>query len=169
MRIAVIAAILISFVSTVEGQAIVTRSAHVSRSEQAIRNLERIYAEAVMRQDIKTIGRILADDFVATSSRGELRNKAQETDDIKPALKPDPDFAMEAFDLDDVNVRIFRDVAIVTGRSTLKVRYKGQSSAAMFRYTRVYARRKHRWTAVSQQLTRIPSQEAKVLAHAVRN
>jgi ketosteroid isomerase-like protein len=161
IRISVIAAILISFVSTVVGQAIDIESAHVSRSERAIRNLERIYAEAVVRQDIKTVGRILADDFVATSSRGELRNKAQETDDIKPALKPDPDFAMEAFDLDHVNVRMFGDMAIVTGRSTLKVCYTGQSSTAMFRYTHVYARRKHRWAAVSQQLTRIPSQEAK--------
>ena len=161
IRISLIAAILISFVSTVAGQAIDTKSVHISRSERAIRNLESTYAEAVMRQDIKTLGRILADDFVATSSRGELRNKAQETDDIKPTLKPDPDFAMEAFDIDQLNVRMFGDISVVTGRSTLKVRDKGQSSTAMFRYTRVYARRKHRWAAVSQQLTRIPSPEAK--------
>jgi ketosteroid isomerase-like protein len=160
-RIYLIAAILISFVSTVAGQAI-TKPAPVSRSERTIRDLERTYAEAVMRQDIKTLGSILADDFVATSSRAELRNKTQETDDIKPPLKPDPDFAMEAFDLDQVNVRMFRDMSIVTGRSTLKVRYKGKSSTAMFRYTRVYARRKHRWEAVSQQLTRIPAPEPKV-------
>lgn len=160
-RISLIVAIIISFASIVAGQASDRKSAPVSRSEQAVVELEGMYADAVMRQDIKTLGRILADDFLATSSRGELRNKTQELDDIKPALKPDPDFAMEAFDLDDVIVRMFGDMAIVTGRSTLKVRYKGQSSTALFRYTRVYAKRKNGWEAVSQQLTRIPSPESK--------
>ena len=72
--------------------------------------------------------RILADDFIATSSRGEVRNKSREIDDIKP----NPDYAMEAFNLDEMNVRIFGDTAIVTGRSTLKASYKGQSSPVCF-------------------------------------
>jgi ketosteroid isomerase-like protein len=160
-RIALIAAIIVSLASIVDAQTTEGKSAPVRRSEQTIRDLERRYAGAVMRQDIKTLGSILADDFIATSSRGEVRNKKQELDDIKPALKPDPDFAMEAFEVDDVNVRILGDMAIVTGRSKLKVRYKGQSSTGLFRFTRVYAKRKHRWEAVCQQLTRIPSQESK--------
>jgi ketosteroid isomerase-like protein len=152
-RVVVMAAVIIACSSFAAGQASVKKSATVSRSEQAVRNLERLYAEAVTRQDVATLDRILADDFIATSSRGEVRNKSHEIDDIKP----NPDYALEAFKLDDLNVRIFGEMAIITGRSTLKAGYKGQSSPSLFRYTRVYAKRKGRWQVVSQQLTRLPT------------
>lgn len=126
----------------------------VNEAEQAVREMERVYRDAVMQQDVATLGRILADDFIATSSRGEIREKAKEIDDIKPS----PDYKMEAFNLDDMNVRIFGDTAIVTGRSTLQVAFKGQSNTSRFRYTRVYVKRNGRWQAVAQQLTRMPQQ-----------
>jgi ketosteroid isomerase-like protein len=123
-----------------------------SKDETIIRDIEQIYRDAVARQDVAALDRTLADDFVATSSRGEIRNKMQEIDDIKPS----PDFVTEGFDLDDIKVRIFDNTAIVTGRSVLKVKYKGQSNTTAFRYTRVYVKRKGSWQAVAQQLTRLP-------------
>lgn len=125
-----------------------------NKGERAVREMERVYRDAVMRQDVAAIGRILADDFVATSSRGEIRNKAKEIDDIRPS----PDFKMEAFNLDDINIRLFGDIAVVTGRSTLEVAFKGLSSTSVFRYTRVYVKRNGRWQAVAQQLTRMAQQ-----------
>jgi ketosteroid isomerase-like protein len=124
----------------------------MDEAEQAVREQERKYRDAVMKQDVAALGRILADDFVATSSRGEIRDKAKEIDDIKPS----PDYKMEAFNLDDMSVRIFGDTAIVTGRSTLQVAFRGNSSTSVFRYTRVYVKRNGRWQAVAQQLTRMP-------------
>ncbi|HKQ06327.1 MAG TPA: nuclear transport factor 2 family protein [Blastocatellia bacterium] len=153
-RVYVIAVIILSFSSITGGQTAAGKSAPVSRSEQTIKALEHTYAEAVMRQDVPALDHLLADDFIATSSRGELRNKGQEIDDIRP----NPDYVMKAFDVDEVNVRIFGETAIVTGRSTLKASYKGRDSTSLFRYTRVYARRKGKWQVVAQQLTRIPQQ-----------
>lgn len=158
VRLYLIGAIIISLFSVTAGQTATRKAARMSKSEEAVRDAERSYAEAVLRQDVPTLERLLADDFIATSSRGEVRNKSQEIDDIKPSSKPDPDYAMEDFKLDDVNVRIFGETAIVTGRSTLKVSYKGQSGTSLFRYTRVYAKRKGRWQVVAQQLTRLPQQ-----------
>ena len=123
-----------------------------NKAARAITEMERMYRDAVMRQDIVAIGRILADDFIATSSHGEIRDKAKEIDDIRPA----PDFKVEAFNLDDINVRLFGNSAVVTGRSTLQVAFKGQSNTSVFRYTRVYVRRNGLWQAVAQQLTRMP-------------
>lgn len=120
-------------------------------ANEVIRKVEARYADAVKKQDVAALGNILADDFVATSSRGEVRNKTQEIADIKAS----PDFTVDGFDLEDLNVRVFNDTAIVTGRSTLKVTFKGQSSTSQFRYTRVYLKRKPGWLAVAQQLTRL--------------
>jgi hypothetical protein len=61
-------------------------------AEKAVRRPEQAYRDALMQQDVPALGRILADDFIATSSRGEIRDKAKEIDDIKPS----PDFKMEA-------------------------------------------------------------------------
>lgn len=124
------------------------------KEERAVLELERAYDDAVERGDVAGVGRILADDFIATSSRGELRSKAAELDDMKPS----PDYVMEGFNLDDINVRVFGGTAVATGRSTLKVAYKGQSNTSVFRYTRVYVKRKGQWRAVAQQLTRLPQQ-----------
>ena len=153
MRLIPITAALVIMVSLgVVGQ---TRSRNASgEAEQAVRDLEHKYSDAVMRQDVAAIGNLLADDFVATSSRGEIRDKAKEIDDIKPS----PDFKMEGFSLDDIEVRLFGDTAVVTGRSTLRVAFRGQSSTSAFRYTRVYVKRHGRWQVVAQQLTRLPQQ-----------
>src|ERR1041385_8652145 len=89
-----IAAFLISASSSAIGQA-------PTDEEQTIRDLERSYAEAVRRQDVAALKEILAEDFIATSSAGEMRNRTQEIEDIKPA-QPSPDFVLEGFDLDDI-------------------------------------------------------------------
>ena len=104
------------------------------------------------RQDVLALSNILADDFIAISSRGEVRNKAQEIGDFKAA----PDFAVADFSLDDLQKRVFSGTAIATGRSTLRVTYKGQNNTSQFRYTRIYRRRKSGWQAIAQQLTRTP-------------
>ena len=42
--------------------------------EETIRHLEAAYGDAVKRQDIAALQTMLAEDFLATSTRGELRN-----------------------------------------------------------------------------------------------
>lgn len=123
-----------------------------NKEVQAVVSLERAYRDAVARQDLAAAGRILARDFVATSSRGEMRDKEAELADMKPS----PDYAMEGYELDDINVRVFGDTAVATGRATLKVAFRGQSNTSVFRYTRVYVKREGQWQAVAQQLTRLP-------------
>lgn len=155
--IILIAAFIISIPAPGAGQAAAPKALAAGGAEQAVRELERRYAEAVARQDVGALKEILAEDFIATSSGAEVRNRTQELEDIKPSQPPpSSDFSMEGFDLDDVNVRVLGDAAIVTGRSILKVKYKGQNMTGLFRYTRVYVKRGGRWQAVSQQLTRIP-------------
>lgn len=121
-------------------------------TEQAVRHQESLYADAVKRQDVAAIQSILAEDFLATSSRGELRNRAMELDD----LKPNQGFSIDDFRLDDLRVRVFDNAAIVTGRQILEIRYNRQPLTSLFRYTRVYVKRGDRWQAVAQQLTALP-------------
>ena len=117
--------------------------------DQAVKEKEAQYANAVKRQDIPALQSMLAEEFLATSSRGELRNKAMELDD----LKPNPGFSIDDFQLDDIRVRVFDNTAIVTGREILEVRYNKQPLTSLLRYTRVYVKRATGWQIVAQQLT----------------
>jgi len=153
MRLAFIIAVVIFTVSFgTYGQTTNRSTATRNEAEQAVREMERAYRDAAMRQDIAAINRILADDFIATSSRGETRDKAREIDDIRPSS----DYTMEGFDLDDINVRVFGETTVATGRSTLRAAFRGRSNTSVFRYTRVYVKRGGEWQVVAQQLTRIP-------------
>jgi len=118
-------------------------------AEQAVRRQEAQYAAAVRRQDVAALQAILSDDFIATSSRGELRNRAMELDD----LKPNPEYSIDEFLVDDIRVRLLDNTAIVTGRQILGVRYNKQPLTSLFRFTRVYWKRGDRWQVVAQQLT----------------
>lgn len=122
-----------------------------SGGEADLRRLESQYESSVRQQDVATLERLIANDFVATSSRGELRDKATEIADIAPA----PGIEVRGFELDDISVRLFGDAAIVTGRAKLDVRIGARASSSVSRYTRIYARREENWRIVGQQLTRI--------------
>jgi len=120
--------------------------------EQAVKQQEALYADAVKRQDIAALQTILSEDFLATSSRGELRNRAMELDD----LKPNQGYSIDDFHIDDIRVRPFENTAIVMGRQILEVRYNKQPLTSLFRYTRVWVKRGDRWQILGQQLTALP-------------
>jgi ketosteroid isomerase-like protein len=120
--------------------------------EETVRHLETVYADAVKRQDIAALQAILAEDFLATGVRGELRNKAMELDD----LKPNTGYSIDDFLVDDIRVRVFDNTAIVMGREILGLRYNKQPLTSVLRYTRVYVKRGDRWQIEAQQLTALP-------------
>jgi ketosteroid isomerase-like protein len=155
MKASLIIVIMLALSPIIYGQAKNKPAITASKDEQALMELERVYADAVARQDTKVIDSLFDDSFVAISSRAEVRDKTAEINDIKPPT-PTPDFVLEGFNLEDIKVRLFGSTAVVTGRSILKTNYKGRSSAITFRYTRVYVKRKKNWQVVAQQLTRIP-------------
>jgi len=115
-------------------------------TEQTIRKLNRDYVDSFLRSDVKRYDELLADDFICTCPDGSLVDKPAF---LKSAAEPS---GMEYFGLEDVNIRIFGDVALVHAR-TPYTRKDGVSGAA--RYTDIYVKRNGRWQVVSAQITRI--------------
>lgn len=121
--------------------------------EQTIRQLDRDWVEAYTRRDTATLDRIYADDLIVTNPDGSVGNKAEELAGIKSGA-----FAFQSITNEDVRVRVFGEMAVVTGRSMMKGRYKDQDISGAYRYTDVYLKRKGRWQAVALQITRIAQQ-----------
>ena len=118
--------------------------------EQTIRQLDREWIKAYSRRDTAVLDRIYADDLIVTNPDGSVGNKTEEIAGIKSGT-----FTFESITNEDVRVRVFGDMAVVTGRSKMKGRYKDQDISGGYRYTDVYIKRQGRWQAVALQITRI--------------
>lgn len=117
---------------------------------RAVMKIERRWNNAFVRHDLRRLGSIMAADYVGTGSHGEVNDKAQELATFKSTS---PRFV--SFGNKGVEVHVYGDVAVVTGRESLTVLYEGQEVSGEFRYTRVYVERRRRWRLVASHTSKI--------------
>jgi ketosteroid isomerase-like protein len=126
----------------------------VAQSQEAVKrtiiDLEHTINEATRTKDHAALERIYADDYYCVHSNGAAMNKAAEL--AKNMSKKN---AWTDFVLDDVVVRVFGDVGILTGRLTLKGVAKGFKPGAR-RFTDIFIRRDGRWQLLNCQTTLVP-------------
>lgn len=120
-----------------------SRTAEVLKTDDA-----RIRARA--SGDVRTLGRIYADDYVLITAEGDVRSKQDQIGELKSGkLHFAPLVPVER------NVRLFGDVALVVSRDPAGIVRAGQQIGGDLRMVRVYVRRAGRWQLVSAQATRV--------------
>lgn len=117
--------------------------AHADTLDEILR-LDREKSVATWTGDTVWFEENLADDYVLITPDGQTRTKR---DVIRGLVRPG--LKMEPYENAEVQVRVYGDAGIVTGRmqqtfSLGRARYKND-----LRYTDVYAKRKGRWVLVS--------------------
>jgi ketosteroid isomerase-like protein len=106
--------------------------------------------KAWVNKDRETINAILADDWIVTDPAGRVLTKAQVMAEFDSEERK-----LESGTIDDVNVRFFGNVAIVTGRTAAAGSYQGTIVSVKLRFTDVFVKRDERWYAVASQATLI--------------
>jgi len=135
---------------TKSGSAAKNRTAGVQAVQSQLKEMEKQRAEALMKGDAGFFDRTTADDYTMITSSGQLRNKARAMGDLKSgAVK------FESAEVDDLEVRVYGDTAVVTGRHSQKAQSAGNDISGQYRFTRVYVKQKGQWKAVAYQATRI--------------
>jgi len=119
-------------------------------TKQEIKSLEEERNRAVVNGDAAALDRMTADDYTFITLRGELRTKAEIVKGFQSGS-----FKYESRTISDLNVRVYGDAAIVTGRSTQKGMENGKDYSGDYRFTRVYVKQKERWVTVALQTTLI--------------
>ncbi|HLM00523.1 MAG TPA: penicillin-binding transpeptidase domain-containing protein [Pyrinomonadaceae bacterium] len=120
--------------------------------ERQILTLNRLWADAMVSGDVKSLENLFSDDLIVTSGSGAVRGKREELEDVRPH----PDLKTYFFNTEDVRVRVYANAAaVVTGRAKWRINYKGKDIDHERRYTSVYAREKSGWRMTALQLTRI--------------
>jgi ketosteroid isomerase-like protein len=127
----------------------------VSQSQEEVKktliDLEHTINEATRTKDRAALERIYADDYYCVHSNGAAMNKAAEL-----AKNMSKENAWTDFVLDDVVVRVFGDVGILTGRLTLKGVARGFTPGAR-RFTDIFIKRDGRWQLLNCQTTLVPA------------
>jgi ketosteroid isomerase-like protein len=102
--------------------------------------LERRLIVAVQRKDMDTLNEIWAPEYFGTAPTGRTVNKA----DLMAAVK-DGVIQLDRLDTDGLYVRLFGDVAVMTGQAQVKSIVAGEDLSNSYRGTGIFIKRNGRW------------------------
>jgi len=149
-------------VALVAGGATLAADAEPAKGlESEIRELEKKWEEAVLKSDVDFFERVLANDFTHTTQSGKFRNREQWLANHKRGQSN-----YDALNADDLVVRLYENVAIVSGRISPQGRDShGRPIEGQYRFLRVWAKPQGKWQAVAFQSTRIDAGPSRMKAN----
>jgi ketosteroid isomerase-like protein len=121
-----------------------------SSAEEVLQKAEQDWTKAVVDRDILFLDRILSDDFVGWDYEGKRYTKADSKHDLSSG-----EWTTTSLRVEDLNVRLYGNMAVVTSRAIRRGEYKDQDNTGQFRWTKVYVKTGKQWQVVAQQSTRI--------------
>ncbi len=126
------------------------------KSGQEIMGTVSKWADAVRDRDVKRLEAIFAEDVIITTFDGKVRGKAAELD----AMKPIANMRTSSVANEDVVVKVYGDVGVVTALTRMKFVSNGTESNLALRYTAVFVMRDGSWQIVALQTARVPATAA---------
>ena len=153
-RTLVIAALVLTAVPIALGQQQSARREQRRSVEQAIRQLDNERIQAQIHADAAALDRIYADDFIGVGPSGTVRTKPQVISDFTSGhLK------FQSITTDDVQVRVYGNTAVETGRSTMNGQDRGKIVPRDNRFTRVWVKQQGRWRLVANHYSLLITQQ----------
>jgi uncharacterized protein (TIGR02246 family) len=144
MRKTFIIAVLVFTASIALGQKQSARRPPGRSVDQVIRQVDHERIQAQVGADAAALDRIYADDFIGIGPSGTVRTKAQVIADFTSG-----DLKFQSIITDDVQVRVYGNTAVETGRSTMIGQDKEKAVPRDNRFTRVWIKQQGRWRLVS--------------------
>ena len=125
-------------------------------AEQQVRKAEEERREAILRNDIKALGLLMAPEYTAifNLTGGRVTTKADELAMDQPGARK-----VESWDPTDVSIQIYGDVGLVIGLAEVTDVLKGERRHIRFRYTHVWVKRNGSWQLVHRHTTRVATIE----------
>ena len=112
--------------------------------EQIIRRLDHERIQAQIGADAVALNRIYADDFIGIGPSGTVRTKPQVIADFTSG-----ELKFQSITTDDVQLRVYVNTVVETGRSTMIGQDKGKAVPRDNRFTRVWIKQGARWRLVA--------------------
>ena len=127
-------------------------TAAAQRAVKEVLEMKRPYDKALLRGDSAWFERVFADDCLMILGDASSYTKAQIVQDL--ASK---EVTWQTANGRNMQVRIYGNTAIVTGRFTGKWREKGKPVTSEERFTSIWIKDGDRWKAVSEHASQLPA------------
>lgn len=128
-----------------------TKPAHPHRDQKKlIQQKEDIWRNALLAGNPAPLESIIADDFLGIGSSGTISNKAQYLENLHAGK-----FTFKSMDVESTDIRMLRDVAIVTSTVRIDATTHDAPYRGLFRYTRVYRLIGGDWKVINFEATRV--------------
>jgi ketosteroid isomerase-like protein len=118
-------------------------------AEQEVRQAIKKYREALLQRDAAALEQIWADDYTFTNGAGEMVSKAQRLANLKSGATSLDSISQE----EEMKVRVHGNVAVATGRVTIKGQYSGKQASGQYQSINVWVKGPAGWQLVANQLT----------------
>jgi ketosteroid isomerase-like protein len=119
-------------------------------AEAAVLKREEARLQAMVKADVAALEDILADDLSYFHSSGSADTKREFIEAIRTGR-----LKYKQLDREGVAVRVYGEVAVVTGRGRFQVRSGEDDLDVRLRFTDVYVKRGGKWRMVAWQSTRL--------------
>jgi ketosteroid isomerase-like protein len=128
-------------------------AADVGRKEDVARltKLSNAWDAAIVGKHEAAIADNMAEDFRIIDGRGNIDGKPGFVRDVM-----DANLVIDPYTVEDFEVRIYGDVALLSGRTLMTGKSEGQPFTSNYRYIDIYVKRAGAWKIVSVQITRYP-------------
>jgi hypothetical protein len=121
-----------------------------SASKAAVEKLEVDIAKMLIAGSWEDYGNRLADEFVRTSSHGDLEDKQHAWQEFRPGHNKLLDMIPE-----ELQVVTYGDTAVATSHVSILSRQNGKVITTFSRFTDVYVQREGKWYMVASQATAV--------------
>ena len=151
-RTPIIAALVVSTVSSAIAQQQQTRARNAASTEAAVQRQDQERIHAQITADTLALRRIYSDDFVGIGPTGVVRNKAEVIADFTSHA-----LTYQSITTAEVRVRVYGNTAVETGRSTMVGRDRDKAVPRDNRFTRVWVMTAGRWQLVANHYSLMTS------------
>ena len=153
MKQIIYAAILIVALLSFGRQQSVAQGADAAAEREVRQTIEK-YRTALLQKDAATLERIWADDYTFTNGAGETHSKAQRLANLKSGATSLDSISQE----EEMKVRVHGNVAVATGRVTIKGQYSGKQASGQYQSINVWVKGAAGWQLIANQLTRVAAE-----------
>jgi uncharacterized protein (TIGR02246 family) len=113
--------------------------------EQELIKLENEWGEAILKRDMASIDRVMADDYMGIYDGSVFASTKAQYMDYLRSMKEE----ILSLVMDEWKVRAYGDAAVVMARVTMKTQSAGKEMTNQSRFTDTWVKRAGRWQCVA--------------------
>jgi ketosteroid isomerase-like protein len=117
--------------------------------EEELLELEKEFADAIVKNDPEAVGRIVTDDWIIIDADGAIVDRERFLGVMKSGA-----LTHEMMVSDEMRVRVYGDSAVVTALTRTKGKFMGQEFVTHERITDFFVKSDGQWRCALTQLTR---------------